>query len=87
MSTPQGREAIRKAIELGAPNTAQARDRQEFRRCSVALLTPEQRAHMQANGQVNRQAWIKAHPARESTGLMPLPLDFLAYSAARIDSA
>ena len=39
----------------------------------MELITPEQRAHLQANGKVDRKAWIAAHPARESTGLIPLP--------------
>jgi hypothetical protein len=76
MSTAEGREAIRKAIEQGTASggaAAQAQDQQDFRRRTMESLTPEQRAHLMANGKVDRQAWIKAHPARESTGLIPLP--------------
>ena len=40
---------------------------------TMSFLTPEELAHMQANGKINRQEWIAAHPARESTGLIPLP--------------
>jgi hypothetical protein len=77
MSTAEGREAIRKAIDQGTSNVAaapaQTQEQQEFRRRSMGLLTPEQRAHQQANAKVDRQAWIAAHPARESTGLTALP--------------
>jgi hypothetical protein len=45
----------------------------DFRRRTMEQLTPAQREHMQANAKVNRQKWIEEHPARESTGLIPLP--------------
>lgn len=84
MSTAEGREAIRRAIDQGTSNAAaaparpppqpvQTPEQQEFRRRTMELITPEQRAHLQANGKVDRQAWMAAHPARESTGLTPLP--------------
>jgi hypothetical protein len=56
-----------------AQNPAQSPERQEFMRRTMALLTPEEKAHLQRNGKTNRQEWIKEHPARESTGLIPLP--------------
>jgi hypothetical protein len=46
---------------------------EDFRRRTMEQLTPEEKAHMQANGKVNRAEWITEHPARESTGLIPLP--------------
>jgi len=52
-----------------APSPQQA----EFRRRTMEQLTPEQRAHLQRNGQVDREQWIREHPARESTGLIPIP--------------
>jgi len=87
-STVEGREAIRNALDEGTaqaanpaapreqqpkPSPAQAAEQQEFRRRTMELLTPEQRAYLQANGKVNRQVWIQEHPARQSTGLIPLP--------------
>src|SRR5215469_1283195 len=45
----------------------------EFQQRTLQMLTPEQKAHMQANGKINRQEWIKEHPSRESTGLVALP--------------
>ena len=82
-STAEGRDAIRKAIDRGvtvatvkpaAPAKQQAQpEQQEFRRRTMEALTPEQRAHVQANGKIDRKAWIAAHPARESTGLIALP--------------
>lgn len=56
-----------------AQEPVQAREQQESRRRIMELLTPEQRAHLQANGKIDVQAWKAAHPARESTGLIPLP--------------
>lgn len=50
----------------------QTQEQQEFRRRTLELLTPEQRAHMQVNAKIDRQAWIVAHPALESIGLIPL---------------
>lgn len=67
--TEEGREAIRKAIDEGTRNAADA----EFQRRTIAMLTDAQRAHMQAMQKTNRQQWIQEHPARESTGLVPLP--------------
>ena len=50
----------------------QKKKQQEFMQKTRALLTQEQAAHLQANGKINRQQWIAEHPARESTGLVPL---------------
>ena len=55
-----------------APNPAKKKQ-SEFQQKTLQMLTPEQKAHMQANGKINRQEWIKEHPARESTGLIALP--------------
>jgi hypothetical protein len=49
------------------------RKQAEFRQRSLEQLTPEERAHLQSNGKVNRAEWIKEHPARESTGMIALP--------------
>src|ERR1700722_10010139 len=46
---------------------------QQFRQRTIEALSPEERAHMQANGKINRQEWMAAHPAKDSTGLIPLP--------------
>lgn len=54
-------------------NAQQQQQQQEMRRRTMEVLTPEQRAHMQEMGRVNRETWIREHPARESTGLVPLP--------------
>src|ERR1700728_325101 len=51
----------------------QKKKQQEKNQQTMSFLTPEERAHLQANGKVNRQEWMAAHPARESTGLIPLP--------------
>jgi hypothetical protein len=54
--------------------TAEAKLKQaEFMRRTMEQFTPEERSHMQANRNVNREEWIKGHPARESTGLIALP--------------
>lgn len=54
--------------------TEEARRKQaEFMRRTMEQFTPEERSHMAANRNVNRDAWIAAHPARESTGLIALP--------------
>ena len=42
-------------------------------RRTMEQFTPEEKSHMQANRNVNREEWIKEHPARESTGLIALP--------------
>jgi hypothetical protein len=55
------------------PSPTRAKQQEEFRRRTMELLTPEQSAHLQANRKVNRRAWIAAHPARASTGMIPLP--------------
>lgn len=60
-------------ILLVAASLALAQMSPEFRQRTMAALTSEERAHLQANGKINRQEWIAAHPARESTGLVPLP--------------
>jgi len=53
----------------------QKKKQQEFMQRTMSFFTPEERAHMQLNqkANANREAWIAAHPARESTGLIPLP--------------
>jgi hypothetical protein len=51
---------------------AEKKQPSEFQRRTMELLTPEQRAHLQANGRINREQWIHDHPARESIGLIPL---------------
>jgi hypothetical protein len=55
------------------PTEEEKLKRAEFMRRTMAQFTPEERAHMQSNGKVNRADWIKEHPARESTGLIALP--------------
>src|ERR1700720_2415098 len=68
-------------IALLAPRLAPAqqptgedkRKRADFMRRTMEQLTPEERSHLQSNGKVNREEWIKEHPARESTGLIALP--------------
>lgn len=50
----------------------QSPEQQEFRKRTMAVLTPEERAHLQSNGGVTRAEWMAAHPVRESTGLVPL---------------
>ena len=45
----------------------------EFRQRTMAFLTPEEKAHLLDNGKIDRKAWVAAHPARESTGMIPLP--------------
>ncbi len=55
---------------VAAQPTAEQR---EFMRRTMEQLTPEQRAHVAASGKINREEWKKEHPARESTGLIPLP--------------
>jgi hypothetical protein len=45
----------------------------EFMRRTMEQFTPEEKAHMQSNRNVNRADWIKEHPSRESTGLIALP--------------
>ncbi len=71
-STQEGRDAVKKAIEMGTGQPA-APDQADFRRRTIEGLTPEQRAHLQSNGKVDRKQWIAEHPSRESTGLVPLP--------------
>jgi hypothetical protein len=58
------------AVPIAAPQDQ--KQPSEFQRRTLELLTPEQRAHLQANGKINREQWIQEHPARESTGLIPL---------------
>lgn len=55
------------------PSPEQKKKQQEFNQRTMTFLTPEERAHMQANGKISRQDWMAAHPARESTGLIPIP--------------
>src|SRR5262249_45523043 len=40
---------------------------------AIEQLTPEERARFDAARAVNRAEWIKAHPARDSTGMVALP--------------
>jgi hypothetical protein len=42
-------------------------------RRAVEQLTPEQKSIFDATRAINRADWIKAHPARESTGMTALP--------------
>jgi hypothetical protein len=61
-------------LALAVIAAAQQKGQQDdFKRRTLEMLTPEQKAHMQATNKINRQDWIKEHPARESTGLIPLP--------------
>src|SRR4051794_3723273 len=55
------------------PSPEAQKKQQEFRQKTMSSLTPEEREHLQANGKVNREEWMAAHPSRESTGLVPLP--------------
>jgi hypothetical protein len=55
------------------PTPEQKKQQQERMQKTMSFLTPEERAHLQSNNKVNREEWIAAHPARESTGLIPLP--------------
>jgi hypothetical protein len=55
------------------PPTEEAKRKQaDLMRRTMEQLTPEEKAHMQGNGKVNRAEWIKEHPARESTGVIAL---------------
>jgi len=72
-STQEGRDAVKTAINMGTSQQQPSQDQAEFRRRTMEALTPEQRAHLQSNGRVDRQKWIAEHPVRESTGLIPLP--------------
>src|SRR2546426_928059 len=54
-------------------NTEARSKQQDINRRAIEQLTPEERSHMQATNSVNRAEWIKEHPARESTGMTPLP--------------
>jgi hypothetical protein len=65
--------AIGLALSQQGPSPEQKKKQQEFNQRTMTFLTPEERAHMQANGKINRQEWMAAHPARESTGLIPIP--------------
>ncbi|HEY3837883.1 MAG TPA: hypothetical protein VGL72_14980 [Bryobacteraceae bacterium] len=47
--------------------------RKDAQQRTASFLSPEERAHLQANGKINRQQWMADHPVRESTGLIPLP--------------
>ena len=62
------------AARVAAPqdDSEARRKQQERNRRAIEQLTPEERAHMQATGKVNRAEWIKEHPARESTGMVAL---------------
>jgi hypothetical protein len=60
-------------VGVALPQQQMSPEQKKFRERTLAMLSPEERAHMQENGKINRQEWIAAHPARESTGLIPLP--------------
>ncbi len=68
-----GAFALGLALPQQQPSPEAKKKQQEFRQRTMEMLTPEERAHLQSNGKVNRQEWIAAHPSRESTGLIPLP--------------
>ena len=55
------------------PTEEAKRKQADFMRRTMEQFTPEEKIHMQANRNVNREEWIKEHPARESTGLIALP--------------
>jgi hypothetical protein len=65
--------AIGVGLPQQPPSPEAKKKQQEFMQRTLSFLTPEEKAHMQGNNQVNRQEWIAAHPARQSTGLIPLP--------------
>ena len=46
---------------------------QDNNRRAIEQLTPEQKSIYDATRAINRADWIKAHPARESTGMTALP--------------
>jgi len=54
-------------------NSEARRKQQEQSRRAIEQLTPEQKRVMEQTRAVNRGDWIKAHPARESTGVTALP--------------
>lgn len=66
------------AIPLAAPqeqakaNASPKNQPSEFQRRTMELLTPEQKAHQRNAPNLDRQRWIEDHPARESTGPIPL---------------
>ena len=53
------------ALPQGGPSADKQR--------TMELLTPEQKAHIQQTQKINRQEWMKEHPSRQSTGMIPLP--------------
>lgn len=55
------------------PDAAQKQKLMEMRQRTMELLTPEERAHLQANAKLDRKQWMKDHPSRDSTGLIALP--------------
>jgi len=61
------------AVPQDQPAPPKKKQSSEFQQRTLQLLTPEQKAHMQANGKIDRQEWIREHPARESTGMIALP--------------
>jgi hypothetical protein len=65
--------AVGLALPQQQPTPEQKKQQQEKMQKTLGFLTPEERAHMQGNNKINREEWIAAHPARESTGLVPLP--------------
>ena len=64
--------ALAAIVALSQDDTEARRRQQEMTRRSIEQLTPEEKAHMQANSKVNRADWIAQHPSRESTGMVAL---------------
>lgn len=64
--------ALAQLVAAPQDDTEARRKQQEMTRRTVEQLTPEERAHMQANSKINRAEWIKEHPSRESTGMVAL---------------
>ena len=48
------------------PTAEEKLKRADFMRRTMEQFTPEERAHMQSNGKVNRAEWIKEHPANDN---------------------
>ncbi len=61
------------AAALAWQDQPKKKQQSEFQQKTMQMLTPEQKAHMQANGKINRQEWMKEHPSRDSTGMIALP--------------
>src|SRR5262249_7525367 len=65
--------AVGMALPQQQPTPEQKEKQKAFMQKTMSMLTPEERAHQQGNGKINREEWMASHPARESTGLIPLP--------------